>query len=86
AGQAIRRAKRERPGARIVVTGCAAQVEPERFAAMGEVDLVLGNDAKLERESWTAFKDFGVGTSEKVKVNDIFSVRETAGHLIEGLE
>lgn len=86
AGQAIRRAKRERPNARIVVTGCAAQVEPDRFAAMTEVDLVLGNDAKLERESWVAFKDFGVGASEKVKVNDIFSVRETAGHLIEGLE
>jgi threonylcarbamoyladenosine tRNA methylthiotransferase MtaB len=86
AGQAIRRAKRERPGARIVVTGCAAQVEPERFAAMAEVDLVLGNDAKLERESWSAFKDFGIGQSEKVKVNDIFSVKETAAHLIEGLE
>jgi threonylcarbamoyladenosine tRNA methylthiotransferase MtaB len=86
AGQAIRRMKRERPGARIVVTGCAAQVEPERFAAMTEVDLVLGNDAKLERDSWQAFADFGVDATEKVRVNDIFSVRETAGHLIEGLE
>jgi threonylcarbamoyladenosine tRNA methylthiotransferase MtaB len=90
AGQAIRRAKRERPAARIVVTGCAAQVEPERFAAMTEVDLVLGNHAKLERDSWADFAahgaDFGIGETEKVKVNDIFSVKETAGHLIEGLE
>jgi threonylcarbamoyladenosine tRNA methylthiotransferase MtaB len=87
ARQQIRRLKRENPTARIVVTGCAAQVEPETFAGMGEVDLVLGNDAKLEAESWNGLGGaFGIGETEKVRVNDIFSVKETAGHLIEGLE
>ncbi|TBW36143.1 tRNA (N(6)-L-threonylcarbamoyladenosine(37)-C(2))-methylthiotransferase MtaB [Siculibacillus lacustris] len=86
ARQAIRRTRRERPDARIVVTGCAAQIEPETFAAMTEVDLVLGNDAKLEAASWGAIAAFGIDASEKVKVNDIFSVRETAGHLIAGFE
>ena len=86
ARQTIRRTRRERPNARIVVTGCAAQVEPEKFAAMGEVDLVLGNDAKLEASSWSALADFGIAESEKVRVNDIFSVRETAGHMVQGFE
>lgn len=86
ARQTIRRTRRERPGARIVVTGCAAQVEPETFAAMGEVDLVLGNDAKLEASSWASLADFGISETEKVKVNDIFSVEETAGHLVAGFE
>ncbi|MDK9697599.1 MAG: tRNA (N(6)-L-threonylcarbamoyladenosine(37)-C(2))-methylthiotransferase MtaB [Siculibacillus sp.] len=86
ARQTIRRTRRERPNARIVVTGCAAQVEPATFADMAEVDLVLGNDAKLEASSWTVLADFGIGESEKVKVNDIFSVRETAGHMVAGFE
>jgi threonylcarbamoyladenosine tRNA methylthiotransferase MtaB len=86
ARQAIRRARRDNPAARIVVTGCAAQVEPDTFAGMEEVDLVLGNDAKLEAASWRGLKDFGIEATEKVRVNDIFSVRETAGHMIEGLE
>ena len=86
ARQTIRRTRRERPDARIVVTGCAAQVEPETFAAMAEVDLVLGNDAKLEASSWSALADFGISASEKVRVNDIFSVRETAGHMVQGFE
>lgn len=96
ARQAIRRTRRENPSARIVVTGCAAQVEPETFAGMDEVDLVLGNDMKLKPESWRALAAgradaaapaaFGLDASEKVRVNDIFSVKETAGHLIEGLE
>lgn len=86
ARQAIRKARRERPGTRIIVTGCAAQVDPDSFAAMDEVDLVLGNDAKLDRGSWQGIADFGIDASEKVRVNDIFSVKETAGHLIEGLE
>jgi threonylcarbamoyladenosine tRNA methylthiotransferase MtaB len=86
ARQAIRRIRRERPGARIVVTGCAAQIAPESFAAMGEVDLVLGNDEKLDRSSWTAIADFGIDASEKVRVADIQAVRETAGHLVAGFE
>ena len=81
ASQAIRRARRERPGARIVVTGCAAQIEPERFAAMGEVDHVIGNAEKMASETFAGLE---TGASERVQVNDIGSVRETAGHLIEG--
>jgi threonylcarbamoyladenosine tRNA methylthiotransferase MtaB len=83
ARQAIRRARRERPSARIVVTGCAAQTDPDAFAAMPEVDAVLGNREKLTAE---AYADFGVGLTPRVRVNDIMSVRETAGHLIEGMD
>ncbi len=85
ARQAIRRARRERPDARIIVTGCAAQIEPETFADMDEVDLVLGNDEKLKPDAF-APSDFGVSAEEKVRINDIMSVTETAGHLIEGFE
>ena len=80
ARQAIRKARRSRPDARIVVTGCAAQLEPETFAEMPEVDRVLGNAEKLTA---AAYRDFGVGTAEKIRVNDIMSVRETAGHMVE---
>jgi threonylcarbamoyladenosine tRNA methylthiotransferase MtaB len=86
ARQQIRRAKRDNPDAQIIVTGCAAQTESLSFAEMGEVDLVLGNDDKLNAESYKAVPSFGVPIEEKVKVNDIMSVRETALHLIEGLE
>jgi threonylcarbamoyladenosine tRNA methylthiotransferase MtaB len=92
ARQAIRRARRERPQARIIVTGCAAQVNPARYAAMGEVDRVIGNDAKMGLNAWIAARealgrpDFGVGGAEKIAVNDIMSVKETAAHLIEGIE
>ena len=85
ARQAIRRARRERPDARIIVTGCAAQIEPESFAGMDEVDLVLGNDEKLRADAF-APSDFGVSAEEKVRINDIMSVTETAGHLIDGFE
>jgi threonylcarbamoyladenosine tRNA methylthiotransferase MtaB len=81
ARQAIRKARRDRPGAKIVVTGCAAQIDPDRFAAMDEVDRVIGNQEKLEART---FRGLGVGDTEKVAVNDIMSVTETAGHLIEG--
>jgi len=81
ARQAIRKARREKPNARIIVTGCAAQIDPAKFAAMPEVDQVLGNEEKLKPES------FGLdGSAERVLVNDIMSVKETAGHLIGGLE
>ncbi len=93
ARQTIRRLKRERPQARIVVTGCAAQTSPDRFAAMQEVDRVVGNDAKMRVDAWTqaqgvlaGIRDFGIGSEEKIAVNDIMSVRETAAHLIEGIE
>ncbi len=78
ARQAIRRARRERPGALLVVTGCAAQLAPERYAAMPEVDRVLGNEEKLRAESY--------GEGARVRVADIAAVRETAAHLIDGLD
>ena len=78
----VRRLRRENPGARVIVTGCAAQIEPEAFAAMPEVDLVLGNDAKTKAATWARLAaDFG---TERVRVDDIASARETAGHLIAG--
>ena len=81
ARQAIRKARRGRPNAKIVVTGCAAQIDPDRFAAMTEVDHVIGNQEKTQAAT---FQGLGCGDTEKVKVIDIMSVRETAGHLIEG--
>ncbi|QFU15015.1 tRNA (N(6)-L-threonylcarbamoyladenosine(37)-C(2))-methylthiotransferase MtaB [Microvirga thermotolerans] len=85
ARQTIRRIAREKPDARIVVTGCAAQVEPGTFAAMPEVAKVLGNHEKMKAETWGALRDFGVGESEKVLVDDIMAVKETAVHLIDGM-
>jgi threonylcarbamoyladenosine tRNA methylthiotransferase MtaB len=81
ARQAIRKARRVRPDAKIVVTGCAAQVDPAAFAAMAEVDHIVGNQEKTEGST---FRTLGFDGSERVKVNDIMSVRETAGHLVEG--
>jgi threonylcarbamoyladenosine tRNA methylthiotransferase MtaB len=81
ARQAIRKVRRQRPSARIIVTGCAAQIDPARFAAMDEVDHVIGNREKLEAKT---FANFGIDGSERVVVNDIMSVTETASHLIEG--
>lgn len=81
AGQAIRKARRAHPGARIVVTGCAAQIDPARFAAMPEVDLVLGNEEKLDAAAYRPRSDF-IGETERVRVSDIMEVHETAGHLV----
>lgn len=83
--QAIRKARRECPDRRIIVTGCAAQTEPETFAAMEEVDLVLGNADKLQPQTYHALS-FDVPRNDKILVNDVMSVRETAGHMIEGME
>ena len=80
ARQAIRRVSRERPNTRIVVTGCAAQTTPDTFAGMAEVDVVLGNDAKTTAGAYALTPD-----RPRVRVGDIMSVRETAGHLIDGL-
>jgi len=74
--QAIRKARRARPDARILVTGCAAQVEPEAFAAMPEVNGVLGNREKLDISAFLS--------DERVRVSDIMAVRETAPHLVTG--
>src|SRR4051812_36010857 len=85
ARQQVRRLKRERPGARIVVTGCAAQTQPAMFAEMAEVDRVIGNDEKMRGEAWRdANAAFGIGTSEKIAVADIMAVQKMAPHLLEG--
>jgi threonylcarbamoyladenosine tRNA methylthiotransferase MtaB len=85
AKQEIRRLARDNPGAAIIVTGCAAQTEPETFAAMPEVARVVGNHEKMQAETWKgiAAPDL-IGVTERVQVDDIMSVRETAGHLIDG--
>ena len=81
ARQAIRKARRARPGAKLIVTGCAAQIDPAAFAAMPEVDLVLGNAEKSAAGAYALKPELG-----RVRVNDIMSVAETAGHLIDGLK
>ena len=81
ATKTIRRLRRENPSSRIIVTGCAAQIEPERFAALREVDYVIGNAEKMRPETFAGISTAG---SERVQVDDITSVRETAGHLIAG--
>lgn len=81
ARQAIRKIAREKPEARIVVTGCAAQVEPHGFAAMPQVAQVVGNHAKMQPATW----DVGAFGAERVRVDDIMAVRETAVHLIDGM-
>ncbi len=80
ARQTIRRARRENPDAKIIVTGCAAQVHPESFASMPEVNQVIGNDLKLKAETWNPL------LTERVRVNDIMEVRETASHMISGFD
>jgi threonylcarbamoyladenosine tRNA methylthiotransferase MtaB len=81
--QAIRKARREHPDRKIIVTGCAAQTEPQTYSDMAEVDLVLGNSEKLDARSYA---DFGVGAAERVRVNDIMSVRETASQMVDCFE
>ena len=85
AKQAIRKARRDEPGRQIIVTGCAAQTSPRDFADMTEVDLVIGNADKMKAEAYQPMA-FDVPLNDKVQVNDIMSVRETAGHLIEGMD
>jgi len=80
ARQAIRKARRENPDARIIVTGCAAQTNPDGFAAMEEIDQLIGNDLKLKPEPWKA------PLTERIQINDIMSVKETASHMISGFE
>jgi threonylcarbamoyladenosine tRNA methylthiotransferase MtaB len=91
ARQQVRRLKRQRPEARIVVTGCAAQTQPAMFADMAEVDRVVGNDEKMHGKAWRdarvafdAGNAFGIGASEKIAVADIMAVRNMAPHLLEG--
>ncbi len=78
AKQTIRRLKREKPDARIVVTGCAAQTESSTFAAMPEVDRVIGNEEKFDAQAWAAGK--------KIAVSDIMAVKTMRSHAIDSLE
>jgi len=80
----IRRLARENPGVPLIVTGCAAQTEPRTFAAMDEVTHVIGNTEKMQAETWRGLAPDLIGQTEQVQVDDIMSVTETAGHLIDG--
>ena len=80
ARQAIRKARREHPDATIVATGCAVQIDPQAWAAMAEIDRLVGYAEKLKPQTWLA------PSEERVSVNDIMAVEETAGHLIAGFE
>jgi threonylcarbamoyladenosine tRNA methylthiotransferase MtaB len=84
ARQEIRKLRRANPSAKLIVTGCAAQTEPETFRDMEEVDLVIGNTEKMQPETWAGLAADFIGDTEKVQVDDIMSVTETAGHLIDG--
>ncbi|HWZ41018.1 MAG TPA: tRNA (N(6)-L-threonylcarbamoyladenosine(37)-C(2))-methylthiotransferase MtaB [Bradyrhizobium sp.] len=87
ARQQIRRLKRERPDARIVVTGCAAQTQSRMFADMAEVDRVIGNDDKIHSAAWRAARNaFDIDASEKVAVSDIMAVKAMAPHLLDGFQ
>lgn len=84
--QRIRKLRREHPDAKIIVTGCAAQTEPKTYTDMSEVDMVVGNIEKMQADTWTGIAQGPnfIGETERVQVNDIMSVEETAGHLIDG--
>jgi len=84
ARQEIRKLRRDNPNARLIVTGCAAQTEPETFAAMEEVDQVIGNAEKMSPQTWARMAPGFIGQTEPVQVDDIMSVTETAHHLIDG--
>ncbi|PWE50045.1 tRNA (N(6)-L-threonylcarbamoyladenosine(37)-C(2))-methylthiotransferase MtaB [Thioclava sp. NG1] len=87
AKQEIRRLARENPDVPVIVTGCAAQTEPDTFAAMPEVTKIIGNHEKMQADTWAQLAPQGpdfIGETERVMVDDIMSVKETAGHLIDG--
>lgn len=84
ARQDIRKLRRAHPEARLIVTGCAAQTEPETFAKMTEVDAVIGNSEKMQGSTWRGLAADFIGETETIQVDDIMSVNETAGHLIDG--
>ncbi|MEM5521116.1 tRNA (N(6)-L-threonylcarbamoyladenosine(37)-C(2))-methylthiotransferase MtaB [Sulfitobacter sp. AS59] len=84
ARQDIRKLRKANPNARLIVTGCAAQTEPDTFTKMDEVDAVIGNTEKMVGATWQGLAADFIGESEAVQVDDIMSVTETAGHLIDG--
>ena len=82
--QEIRKHKRQFPEKQIIVTGCAAQIDPENFSEMEEVSAVIGNSEKLSQATWHNLSSGFIGETERVQVDDIMSVTETAEHLIDG--
>lgn len=82
--QEIRKIRRDNPDAQIIVTGCAAQIDPDSFAQMDEVSAVIGNTEKMQPDTWAKLNTGFIGDTEKIQVDDIMSVTETAGHLIDG--
>jgi threonylcarbamoyladenosine tRNA methylthiotransferase MtaB len=88
ARQSIRKLKRERPNARIVVTGCAAQTQAGMFAAMDEVDRVVGNEDKLHAEAWLGARAAfgGEQPAQKIAVSDIMTVKAMAPHMVQGFQ
>ena len=82
--QEIRKIRRDNPDAQIIVTGCAAQIDPDSFAKMDEVSAVIGNTEKMQPDTWAKLNTGFIGDTEKIQVDDIMSVTETAGHLIDG--
>ena len=84
--QEIRRLRRENPNSTLIVTGCAAQIDPKSFSKMGEVDFVLGNSEKMRPEIWSNLASGATVESRRIQVDDIMSISETASHLIDGLE
>ena len=82
--QEVRKLRKENPSSKVIVTGCAAQIDPNSFASMVEVDFVIGNSEKMAKETWAQLSDKENFETEKIKVDDIMSVNETAGHLIDG--
>ena len=82
--QEIRRLRRENPNSTLIVTGCAAQIDPMGFSKMVEVDFVLGNSEKMRPEIWSNLASGAPVESERVQVDDIMSISETASHLIDG--
>ncbi len=84
ARQDIRKLRKANPNARLIVTGCAAQTEPATFTSMPEVDAVIGNTEKMQGETWQGLAADFIGETEALQVDDIMSVTETAGHLIDG--
>ena len=85
ARQAIRRLKRERPDLDILVTGCAAQIDPAMFGMMPEVKQVIGNHEKSKADTWIRLAD-PTHQAERIEVTDIMEIRETAEHLLDGFE
>ncbi|KEJ90763.1 tRNA (N(6)-L-threonylcarbamoyladenosine(37)-C(2))-methylthiotransferase MtaB [Sulfitobacter donghicola] len=84
ARQDIRKLRKANPNARLIVTGCAAQTEPATFTEMDEVDAVIGNTEKMLGDTWRGLAADFIGETEALQVDDIMSVTETAGHLIDG--